>query len=54
MPITVTCDECSESHWVRDDSVGKQFKCKGCGKRLLHLVRLLLVGVLIWLLLVFT
>ena len=34
MPITVICDECSESHRVRDDSVGKQFKCKGCGKRL--------------------
>ena len=32
MPITVTCDECSEPHRVRDDAVGKQFVCKGCGK----------------------
>ena len=34
MPITVTCDECSESHRVKDDAVGKKFKCKGCGKSL--------------------
>ena len=34
MPITVTCDECSESHRVKDDAVGKRFKCKGCGKSL--------------------
>lgn len=34
MPITVTCDECSESHRVKDDAVGKKFKCKGCGKTL--------------------
>ena len=34
MPITVTCDECSESHRVREDAIGKQFKCKGCGKLL--------------------
>ncbi len=34
MPITVTCDECSEPHRVRDDAVGKQFVCKGCGKLL--------------------
>lgn len=32
MPLTVTCDECSESHRVKDDAVGKKFKCKGCGK----------------------
>lgn len=34
MPITVTCNECSESHRVKDDAVGKRFKCKGCGKSL--------------------
>lgn len=34
MPITVTCDECSESHRLKDDAVGKRFKCKGCGKSL--------------------
>lgn len=34
MPITVTCDECSEPHRVRDDAVGKQFVCQGCGKSL--------------------
>ncbi len=34
MPINVTCDECSESHRVKDDAVGKRFKCKGCGKSL--------------------
>lgn len=34
MPITVTCDECSESHRVKDEAVGKKFKCKGCGKSL--------------------
>ncbi|MEI8383073.1 MAG: hypothetical protein WCJ09_23340 [Planctomycetota bacterium] len=34
MPITVICDECSESHRVREDAVGKRFKCKGCGKGL--------------------
>lgn len=34
MPINVTCDECSESHRVKDDAVGKKFKCKGCGKSL--------------------
>ncbi len=34
MPISVTCDECSEPHRVRDDAVGKQFVCKGCGKSL--------------------
>ncbi|RLS58209.1 MAG: hypothetical protein DWH91_02825 [Planctomycetota bacterium] len=31
MPITVTCEECSEIHRVRDDAVGKRLKCKGCG-----------------------
>ncbi len=34
MPITVTCDQCSEPHRVRDDAVEKQFACKGCGKSL--------------------
>ncbi|MFM9960126.1 MAG: hypothetical protein ACKV2Q_02760 [Planctomycetaceae bacterium] len=34
MPITVTCDVCSESHRVKDEAVGKKFKCKGCGKLL--------------------
>lgn len=34
MPINVICDECSESHRVREDAVGKRFKCKGCGKGL--------------------
>lgn len=34
MPIIVMCDECSESHRVKDDAVGKTFKCKGCGKSL--------------------
>lgn len=34
MPITVTCDECSEIHRVRDDAGGKRLKCKGCGKSL--------------------
>ena len=34
MPINVTCDECSESHRVKDDAVRKTFKCKGCGKSL--------------------
>ena len=34
MPINVTCDECSESHRVKDDAIGKKFKCKGCGKLL--------------------
>lgn len=34
MPITVTCDDCSESHRVKDDAIGKRFKCKGCGKSL--------------------
>lgn len=34
MPITVTCDECSVSHRVKDDALGKRFKCKGCGKSL--------------------
>ena len=34
MPINVTCDECSESHRVKDDAAGKRFKCKGCGKSL--------------------
>ncbi len=34
MPITVTCDKCSETHRVKDDAVGKRFKCKGCGKSL--------------------
>lgn len=34
MAITVTCDDCSESHRVKDDAVGKRFKCKGCGKSL--------------------
>lgn len=34
MAIIVTCDECSESHRVKDDAVGKKFKCKGCGKSL--------------------
>ena len=34
MPITVTCDDCSETHRVRDDAVGKRLKCKGCGKSL--------------------
>lgn len=32
MPITVRCDECSESHRVKDEAVGKRFKCRGCGK----------------------
>lgn len=32
MAITVTCDDCSETHRVRDDAVGKRFPCKGCGK----------------------
>ena len=35
MPISVTCDECSATHRVRDDAVGKRFKCKGCGSSLL-------------------
>jgi hypothetical protein len=35
MPITVICDECSETHRVRDEAAGKRFKCKGCGKSLL-------------------
>jgi hypothetical protein len=34
MAISVTCDECSETHRVKDDAVGKTFKCKGCGKSL--------------------
>ena len=34
MSITVTCDECSQSHRVKDDAVGKRFQCKGCGKSL--------------------
>ena len=34
MSITVTCDECSESHRVKDDAVGKRFQCNGCGKSL--------------------
>lgn len=34
MSIKVTCDECSELHRVREDAVGKQFVCKGCGKLL--------------------
>ncbi len=34
MPITVTCDECAETHRVRDDAVGKLLKCKGCGRSL--------------------
>lgn len=34
MPITVTCNECSEQHRLKDDAVGKRFQCKGCGKSL--------------------
>ncbi len=34
MPITVTCDECLETHRVRDEAVGKLLKCKGCGRSL--------------------
>jgi hypothetical protein len=34
MPLTVTCEECSASHRVKDDAVGKKFKCRGCGKTL--------------------
>lgn len=34
MSITVTCDDCSETHRVRDEAVGKRFPCKGCGKSL--------------------
>ena len=34
MSITVTCDECSQSHRVKDDAVGKRFQCNGCGKSL--------------------
>lgn len=34
MPITVTFEDCSESHRVKDDAIGKKFKCKGCGKLL--------------------
>ena len=34
MPIKVTCDDCSLAHRVKDDAVGKRFKCKGCGKSL--------------------
>lgn len=35
MAITVICDECSESHRVREDAVGKQFVYKSCGKSLM-------------------
>lgn len=34
MPIIVTCDKCSKSHRVRNDAVGKTFKCKGCRRSL--------------------
>ncbi len=34
MPIIVTCDKCSKSHRVRNDAVGKTFKCKGCRRAL--------------------
>lgn len=32
MPITVTCDECSKPHRVRDDAVGQSVQCGRCGK----------------------
>ena len=32
MPISVTCYECSATHRVRNDAVGRRIKCKGCGK----------------------
>lgn len=35
MPITVTCDECLETHRVKDEAVGKLLKCKGCGRSLM-------------------
>lgn len=34
MPIIVTCDKCSKSHRVRNDAIGKTFKCKGCRRSL--------------------
>lgn len=34
MPIIVTCDKCSKSHRLRNDAVGKTFKCKGCRRSL--------------------
>jgi hypothetical protein len=34
MPIIVTCGKCSKSHRVRNDAVGKSFKCKGCRRSL--------------------
>lgn len=35
MPITVTCDECTEVHRVRDNAAGRRFSCRACGKKLL-------------------
>lgn len=34
MPIIVTCGKCSKPHRVRNDAVGKSFKCKGCRRSL--------------------
>ncbi|MCA9116277.1 MAG: DUF3592 domain-containing protein [Planctomycetaceae bacterium] len=31
MPITVTCDECFTSVRVKDQALGKKFRCKECG-----------------------
>lgn len=35
MPITVTCEDCSMVHQVRDAAAGKQITCRGCGRTLL-------------------
>jgi hypothetical protein len=32
MSITVTCSSCAEPHRLREDAVGKRFKCKKCNK----------------------
>ena len=34
MPISVTCDECFNTVRVKDNALGKRFRCKGCGKPL--------------------
>lgn len=34
MPIIVTCGKCSKSHRLRNDAVGKTFRCKGCRRSL--------------------
>ncbi len=31
MTIAIECDDCGNNHKVRDEAVGKRFKCKNCG-----------------------